>query len=129
VLIKEGLFICIDKVQRLDKEAPAGCDWTYMIHVVDPSGHLSYCRTEIRSDASLQLMEQDQVLMWVGETRPDKTVPAWCFYIVEPKDMQPLKGVLTKALFEVNHMEMFAAAKKPSGSGSESGQDQEWREA
>jgi hypothetical protein len=65
ILIKEGLFMCVDKVKR-DGGKP-GCDYYYIIHVVDPSGKLSYNRSEIKSDSSIQLVQKDQVLMWMGD--------------------------------------------------------------
>ncbi len=102
MLIKEGLFICVDKVKRFGGKP--GADYYYIIHVVDPSGKLSYNRSEIKSDSSIQLVQKDQVLMWMGDMRKDGKVPAFCFYICEQSVIEGIKGVLTKALFETNHM-------------------------
>ena len=33
ILIKENLFLCIDKVQK--PLGPHGADWTYLINVID----------------------------------------------------------------------------------------------
>ena len=49
--------MCVDKVKR--EEAKEGCNWYYIIHVVDPSGKLSYNRSEIKSDSALQLVQDD----------------------------------------------------------------------
>ncbi len=45
ILIKEGLFLCVDKVLTPDQKEQ------YLIHVVDSSQTHSYCRTQIVSDA------------------------------------------------------------------------------
>ena len=57
ILIKEGVFLCIDKVKR--PQGKPGCDWYFIIHVVDAAQKLSYNRSEIRTDASIQMMAQD----------------------------------------------------------------------
>ena len=53
ILIKEGLFLCVDKVVTESQKKQ------YLIHVVDPSGQFSYCRTPIVSDALIQFNSQD----------------------------------------------------------------------
>lgn len=82
ILIKEGLFMCVDKVNR--PEGPTGADYYYIIHVIDGQGKLSYNRSEIRTDAQLQLLQSESTLMWTGEKKLDGTVPAFCFFIAEP---------------------------------------------
>lgn len=121
--------MCVDKVKQ--NGGKPGCDYYYIIHVIDPSGKLSYNRSEIKSDSSIQLVQKDQVLMWMGAQRKDGKVPAFCFYICEQTVIEGIKGVLTKALFETNHMQMFAGSKKSSESdtNSEAGADQQWLEA
>ena len=58
--------------------------------------------------------------MWCGEPRVDGYVPAYCFYFVEPSIVEAIKGVLTKAIFETNSMEMFADLPKSSKSSASS---------
>ena len=69
--------------------------------------------------------------MWCGEPRVDGYVPAYCFYFVEASIVEAMKGVLTKAIFETNSMEMFGNQAKSSKSseGSDAGIDQQWLEA
>ena len=69
--------------------------------------------------------------MWMGDQRKDGSVPAFCFYICEKSVVDGVKGVLTKALFETNHMQMFAEAKKKTSSDttSDNGADTQWLEA
>ena len=45
ILIKEGLFLCVDKVVIEDEKRQ------YLIHVIDGSGEHSYCRAPIVSDS------------------------------------------------------------------------------
>ena len=47
--IKESCFLCIDKVSSEEGKI------AYIIHVVDQTGQLSYCRSEISSDRGIQL--------------------------------------------------------------------------
>jgi hypothetical protein len=63
--------------------------------------------------------------MWCGEPRVDGYVPAYCFFFVEPKIFEAIKGVLTKAIIENKSMEMFADQLKSSKSraSSDSGID------
>lgn len=128
ILIKEGLFLCVDKVIGEDEQKQ------YLIHVVDPSGQYSYCRTLIISDALIQFNSQDQLLMWVGQEKPDGAVPAWVFYLINEADIKPMQGVITKCLFEMNHARLFreaASNKGPNSSKSESdtGVDDSWLES
>lgn len=41
--------------------------------------------------------------MWVGQQKGDGSIPAWVFYLVNETDVQPMQGVITKCLFEMNH--------------------------
>lgn len=59
ILIKEGLFLCIDKVVKEDSTE------MYLIHVVDPTGEFSYCRTPI-ADSQIQMNSKEQLVLWVG---------------------------------------------------------------
>lgn len=81
ILIKEGLFLCVDKVMTAEQKEQ------YMIHIVDPSQTHSYCRTPIMSDALIQFNKRDQLLMWVGQPKNDGSVPAWVFYLVNDTDV------------------------------------------
>jgi len=60
ILIKEGLFLCVDKVRTAEQREQ------YLIHVIDPAQTHSFCRTPIVSDALIQFNSADQLLMWVG---------------------------------------------------------------
>jgi len=51
--VKQGLFLCIDKVKKADDRRE------YMIHVVDQTGQLSYCRTSLVSESMIQFSRQD----------------------------------------------------------------------
>ena len=81
LLIKEGLFLCVDKVTTEDGQKQ------YLIHVVDQTGEFSYCRSPIESDSLIQFNSRDQLLMWVGTQKPDKSIPAWVFYLVNKADV------------------------------------------
>jgi len=48
--------------------------------------------------------EADKVLMWIGKPIGIE-VPAWSFLIESRDDVIRMKGVLTKMIFETNHME------------------------
>jgi hypothetical protein len=48
--------------------------------------------------------ESDKVLMWIGNP-VGAEVPAWSFLIESRDDVVRMKGVLTKMIFETNHME------------------------
>lgn len=98
ILIKEDVFLCIDKTDKSHQ---------YYLHVVDKAGQYSFCRSEILTETAMQLNEPDQLLMWVGKTRASGEVPAWAFYIAETEVIEGVKGILTKAVFEVNHRSMF----------------------
>ena len=98
--VKESVFLSIDRV--ITEQGKNG----YIIHVTDQKGTLSFCRSEIGSDRCIQLNADDQVLFWVGDVRADGSVPAWVFYIADPKDLGPLKGILVKTIQEVNFMKM-----------------------
>ena len=63
---------------------------------------------------------QDQVLMWVGQQKADGTVPAWVFYMVNQHDLQPMQGVITKALMEMNFQRELENAGKSKKSTSSS---------
>ena len=129
--VKEGVFLCIDRV--LTGEGGTA----YIIHVVDQTGQLSYCRSEISSDRGIQLNQGDQVLFWVGDAKPDGSVPAWVFYIAEAASIGPLKGIVVKALQEVNFLRMQEANAKRSAttkatgdsSSEDGGADAEWLQA
>jgi len=125
ILIKEGLFLCVDKV--LTEEGKE----QYLIHVIDPGQTHSYCRTPIVSDALIQFNSKDQILMWVGQQRPDASIPAWVFYLVNSTDVAPMQGVITKCLFEMNHQKMFeeAASQSSSTSAGEVAANDVWLEA
>lgn len=51
ILIKEGLFLCVDKARI--EGGTHGADWYYLIHIVDHTGKLSYHRTDIKPDSSI----------------------------------------------------------------------------
>lgn len=53
--------MCVDKCVTAEQKTQ------YLIHVVDPTGEYSYCRTPIVSDSLIQFNSQDQLLMWVGQ--------------------------------------------------------------
>ena len=84
LLIKEGLFLCIDKVVTEEQREQ------YVIHVVDPAGQLSFCRAPIISSSLIQFSTVDQLLMWVGTQRSDGSIPAWVFYLINESDVQPM---------------------------------------
>jgi len=98
VLIKEDVFLCIDKTDKSHQ---------YYLHVVDKASQFSFCRSEICTYTALQLNEFDQLLMWVGKPRASGEVPCWAFYIAESEVIEGVKGILTKAMYEVNHRDMF----------------------
>jgi len=106
IMVHEGLFLCIDRVVPTDKSA-TDTDFKYMLHVVDQQGKLSFCRAEISGDRKIQLMQQQSTLMWIGDAKADGTIPAWQFYVANESEIQALKGVLTKALYETNTREIF----------------------
>lgn len=137
--VKESVFLCIDRVLTGE-----GGGIAYIIHVVDPSGQLSYCRSEISSDRGIQLNQEDHVLFWVGDAKPDGSIPAWVFYIADKANIGPLKGILVKALQEINFLKMQEENGKQSGekkekqsaktkttgdSSSDGGADAEWLES
>lgn len=108
ILIKEGLFLCVDKVLtdggkdgKKDDE-----DFHYMIHVLDASGQLSYCRSVIQSERAIQLSVEEQVLYWIGDQKADGSISAWVFYVVNEADLKPLKGIITKTIMETNANEL-----------------------
>ena len=82
--------------------------------MVDQTGQLSYCRSEISSDRGIQLNQEDQVLFWVGDVKPDGSIPAWVFYIADNKNIGPLKGIVVKALQEINFLKMQEENAKQS---------------
>ena len=45
-------------------------------------------------------------MFWVGDVKADGSVPAWVFYIADPKDIGPLKGILVKTIQETNFIKM-----------------------
>ena len=92
----------------------------YLIHVIDQSGQYSFCRSQIIGESCIQLNLQDQVLMWVGQQKADGTVPAWVFYMVNQHDLQPMQGVITKALMEMNFQRELENAGKSKKSTSSS---------
>lgn len=92
----------------------------------DQTGKVSFSRSPITTERMIQLVEGDQVLMWVGDQRATREVPAWAFYIVNPADVTALKGCLTKALFETNTREEF---KKLNDSTTTDNGDIQWLEA
>jgi hypothetical protein len=49
--------------------------------------------------------EMDKVFMWIGKPTGKNEVPAWSFLITREDDVIRMKGVLTKVIFETNHME------------------------
>jgi len=129
--VKESVFLCIDRVLTGEDGGIA-----YIIHVVDPSGQLSYCRSEISSDRGIQLNQEDHVLFWVGDAKPDGSIPAWVFYIADKANIGPLKGILVKALQEINFLKMqeenvkqSAKTKTTGDSNSDGGANAEWLES
>ena len=79
----------------------------YMLHVVDQTGQYSYCRAPIMSDSMIQFNSQDQLLMWICPMKPDGSVPAWVFFLVNEQDVEPMSGTITKCLIEMNAQRMF----------------------
>jgi hypothetical protein len=122
VLVKEGVFLVIDKINRPGQSNFGG---HYIINVIDPTQTISYTRCEITSDRLLEFVTKDFTLMWLGDIRPSGEIPAWCFYITQGSEVvNQVKGVLTKCLVETNTRE-----QAESDSVSEKGNDRQWLEA
>ena len=73
------------------------------------------------------------MLFWIGDPKPDGSIPAWVFYIADVANIGPLKGILVKALQEINFLKMQEETAKKSGkskttgdSSSDGGADAEW---
>lgn len=45
--------------------------------------------------------------MWVGLAKPDGSIPAWVFYLINEQDVEPMQGVFTKCLIEMNAWKML----------------------
>jgi len=78
----------------------------YIIHVTDQAQKISFTRMIIEREPPLNytFSEADKVLMWIGKPTGIE-VPAWSFLIESRDDVIRMKGVLTKMIFETNHME------------------------
>jgi hypothetical protein len=81
ILVKEDVFLCVDKVKR--PGGKQGADWYYILHIVDMTGKSSYLRSEIKSDKFLQIEQKEQTLMFQGDSRVDGSVSYFAFYIKE----------------------------------------------
>jgi len=59
--------------------------------------------------------------MWVGLAKPDGSIPAWVFYLINEQDVEPMQGIFTKCLIEVNSWKMLEqAAANSSGASNKS---------
>ena len=127
ILIKEGLFLCVDKILAGEKGEE---DSKYMIHVLDSTGQLSYCRSIIQSERAIQLSVEERVLYWIGDSKPDGSISAWVFYVVNEHDLKPLKGIITKTIIETNAQELQKkTGAKKTANDSANNEDSEWLEA
>lgn len=93
-------FLCIDRMAGDSKHR-------FMFHVTDKAQTVSYTRTEIESKSlNYSFSEVEKLLMWIGQPRAGAAevaeVPAWAFKIVADQDVQRLKGVLAKVIYETN---------------------------
>ena len=72
-------------------------------------------------------------MFWVGDVKADGSVPAWVFYIADPKDIAPLKGILVKTIQETNFIKMQEQlgqqSSKTKSTGESNEQDMEWLES
>jgi len=55
LLIKEALFLQVMQVELPQKDGPSQV--RYMLHVVDQTGKLSYCRTVVSSNKPIQFIK------------------------------------------------------------------------
>lgn len=50
--------------------------------------------------------QEDQILFWVGDVKLDGSIPAWVFYIADDNLLGLLKGIIVKAIQEINFIKM-----------------------
>ena len=79
----------------------------YIFHVTDREQKLSFTRVEVETPMlNYSYSESERILMWIGKLKEDAPIgaeiPAWSFMIKEESQVGPLKGVLTKVIFETN---------------------------
>jgi hypothetical protein len=101
LLVASDVFFCADRMQGNKRHQ-------YIMHVTDKAQKISYTRMIIEKNPPLNytFSELDSVLMWIGKPSPGSMeVPAWSFLISSHDDVIRMKGVLTKMIFETNHME------------------------
>ena len=99
LLVAQDVFFCADRMEGSKRHQ-------YIIHVTDQAQKISYTRMVIEKDPPLNytFSESDKILMWIGKPT-GLEVPAWSFLIESRDDVVRMKGVLTKMIFETNHME------------------------
>ena len=61
--------------------------------------------------------------MWIGQQKPDGNIPAWIFYLINEQEVEPMRGIITKCLIEMNSQKMFEEAAS-SGSQKSSAQSE-----
>ncbi|CDW81218.1 UNKNOWN [Stylonychia lemnae] len=94
----KNVFLCIDQTDKFE----------YIINIIDLAGKTSYTRKTIVNSADVQVSSQDQAFMFTGNQRKgSKFTPGYVFQVYSKQDLQNLKGVLTKCLFEVRHQKDF----------------------
>jgi hypothetical protein len=113
LLVAQDVFFCADRMQGKKRHQ-------YIIHITDKKQKISYTRMVIEKNPPLNysFSEQEKVLMWIGKPKEGALeVPAWSFLISSEDDVIRMKGVLTKMIFETNHLEDIERAAERDDCG------------